>query len=151
MPVHVLCNHTARTSHLSPSHSYLCFVFNKTVALEIYPLAPPIFFFFFFNDPAPTEISPFPLHAALPISSMASSMRRWWPLSTIEQGAPFFRNLATSSIGFWVADRPMRCSGRPQTWSSRSRSSGSTDRKSTRLNSSHSQISYAVFCLKKKK
>src|SRR2546427_4045127 len=29
--------------------------------------------------------------------------------------------------------------------------SGWTDRKSTRLNSSHSQISYAVFCLKKKK
>src|SRR2546430_11376731 len=28
---------------------------------------------------------------------------------------------------------------------------GPTDRKSTRLNSSHSQISYAVFCLKKKK
>src|SRR5688572_32109644 len=28
---------------------------------------------------------------------------------------------------------------------------GSKDRKSTRLNSSHSQISYAVFCLKKKK
>src|SRR5688572_32255889 len=28
---------------------------------------------------------------------------------------------------------------------------GSPDRKSTRLNSSHSQISYAVFCLKKKK
>src|SRR5688572_32732798 len=29
--------------------------------------------------------------------------------------------------------------------------SGNLDRKSTRLNSSHSQISYAVFCLKKKK
>src|SRR2546430_13161878 len=29
--------------------------------------------------------------------------------------------------------------------------SGAVDRKSTRLNSSHSQISYAVFCLKKKK
>src|SRR2546427_8355509 len=29
--------------------------------------------------------------------------------------------------------------------------SGAGDRKSTRLNSSHSQISYAVFCLKKKK
>src|SRR2546427_5462228 len=28
---------------------------------------------------------------------------------------------------------------------------GAVDRKSTRLNSSHSQISYAVFCLKKKK
>src|SRR5256886_9086355 len=36
--------------------------------------------------------------------------------------------------------------------SSRSRPSGTPpDRKSTRLNSSHSQISYAVFCLKKKK
>src|SRR5438270_10570934 len=31
------------------------------------------------------------------------------------------------------------------------RSGGREDRKSTRLNSSHSQISYAVFCLKKKK
>src|SRR2546430_9186830 len=30
-------------------------------------------------------------------------------------------------------------------------SAGGEDRKSTRLNSSHSQISYAVFCLKKKK
>src|SRR2546430_12625870 len=36
-------------------------------------------------------------------------------------------------------------------WSFTSRVSGtSSDRKSTRLNSSHSQISYAVFCLKKK-
>src|SRR5438270_9618700 len=35
-------------------------------------------------------------------------------------------------------------------WRQRERSS-TTDRKSTRLNSSHSQISYAVFCLKKKK
>src|SRR5580692_12409606 len=36
-------------------------------------------------------------------------------------------------------DHPQAPGGRPQ------------DRKSTRLNSSHSQISYAVFCLKKKK
>src|SRR5688572_31820252 len=36
-----------------------------------------------------------------------------------------------------------------QEWSSKRTHSG--DRKSTRLNSSHSQISYAVFCLKKKK
>src|SRR2546421_8030764 len=33
----------------------------------------------------------------------------------------------------------------------RSRSTDEEDRKSTRLNSSHDQISYAVFCLKKKK
>src|SRR2546430_3970152 len=37
-------------------------------------------------------------------------------------------------------------------WSRQYITEGSkTDRKSTRLNSSHSQISYAVFCLKKKK
>src|SRR5256886_7216620 len=34
---------------------------------------------------------------------------------------------------------------------SKSRRGFAEDRKSTRLNSSHSQISYAVFCLKKKK
>src|SRR2546430_8089423 len=34
---------------------------------------------------------------------------------------------------------------------SRARQAADRDRKSTRLNSSHSQISYAVFCLKKKK
>src|SRR5256886_7784386 len=36
-------------------------------------------------------------------------------------------------------------------WSPSSGSNRSEDRKSTRLNSSHSQISYAVLCLKKKK
>src|SRR6516165_12275185 len=39
----------------------------------------------------------------------------------------------------------------PGTTRCRRRASCSTDRKSTRLNSSHSQMSYAVFCLKKKK
>src|SRR5688572_31335401 len=46
--------------------------------------------------------------------------------------------------------------GRPVEQTARHRegiepSAGLGDRKSTRLNSSHSQISYAVFCLKKKK
>src|SRR3989440_2265228 len=36
-------------------------------------------------------------------------------------------------------------------WTCKSASQNNTDRKSTRLNSSHDQISYAVFCLKKKK
>src|SRR5256886_4564954 len=40
---------------------------------------------------------------------------------------------------------------RPQVWPLRERTrAGCPDRKSTRLNSSHSQISYAAFCLKKK-
>src|SRR2546421_4421473 len=42
----------------------------------------------------------------------------------------------------------VRCSRR---WATSPRSSTALDRKSTRLNSSHDQISYAVFCLKKKK
>src|SRR2546430_4524684 len=36
-------------------------------------------------------------------------------------------------------------------WATTSIATSTADRKSTRLNSSHSQISYAVFCLKKKK
>src|SRR2546422_3099935 len=48
---------------------------------------------------------------------------------------------------------PPRCTGRPSKKACASRRSRSTDRdrKSTRLNSSHGYISYAVFCLKKKK
>src|SRR5207249_10601298 len=46
--------------------------------------------------------------------------------------------------------RPRRLSGRRRSTSSRSSCSAQRDRKSTRLNSSHVSISYAVFCLKKK-
>src|SRR6266511_4613443 len=81
------------------------------------------FFFFFFNDPATTEIYTLSLHDALPISSRSR------PTST-----------ATSR-------RPART----REWRSPPRSSTGQDRKSTRLNSSHVKISYAVFCLKKKK
>src|SRR5689334_23666758 len=41
--------------------------------------------------------------------------------------------------------------GSPQERAPAGREAGGSDRKSTRLNSSHSSISYAVFCLKKKK
>src|SRR5438270_10554211 len=49
-----------------------------------------------------------------------------------------------------VDDHPLRRGGRLLSGDTR-RDLGPQDRKSTRLNSSHSQISYAVFCLKKKK
>src|SRR2546430_7815768 len=56
------------------------------------------------------------------------------------------RNVLPEARSFTMAPSPFSC---------RSKSSTSFhidgDRKSTRLNSSHSQISYAVFCLKKKK
>src|SRR2546430_6072826 len=78
--------------------------------------------FFFFNDTATTEIYTLSLHDALPISTSARAQRK----RRTHPGARF--------------------AGRLQTHWPRANS----DRKSTRLNSSHSQISYAVFCLKKK-
>src|SRR2546430_10573113 len=84
-------------------------------------ICPPYcFFFFFFNDTATTEIYTLSLHDALPISSITN----------------------------YVGQLPMRMKRLSPNWP---RSTvWSLDRKSTRLNSSHSQISYAVFCLKKK-
>src|SRR2546427_6125581 len=53
--------------------------------------------------------------------------------------------LNTPNLGrFFLSGKVVLEDGTPLTESA-------TDRKSTRLNSSHSQISYAVFCLKKKK
>src|SRR5690349_23029707 len=53
------------------------------------------------------------------------------------------RSTATSCGSHWSSPRPGRSGPRSIT--------GCRDRKSTRLNSSHVEISYAVFCLKKKK
>src|SRR2546430_9600535 len=72
----------------------------------------------------------------------------------------FFNDTATTEIytlslhdalPIWTAAAPRRVRRRKARRTSRSGSSAELDRKSTRLNSSHSQISYAVFCLKKKK
>src|SRR5216684_7879494 len=81
------------------------------------------FFFFFFNDTATTEIYTLSLHDALPISGFA----RW--------------AICADSIAVRARE-----GGRVAAFDGASR-----DRKSTRLNSSHGYISYAVFCLKKKK
>src|SRR5256885_7532316 len=88
-------------------------------------------FFFFFNDTATTEIYTLSLHDALPIS------RR--------DGRPPMAR-ATQRTG--PGNAGWRCAG---VRSARARSRPRIDRKSTRLNSSHLVISYAVFCLKKKK
>src|SRR6266436_8848845 len=78
-------------------------------------------FFFFFNDTATTEIYTLSLHDALPIS-----------LGRVERVIGPGEQLQ-GIRGPFQRDQPER------------------DRKSTRLNSSHGYISYAVFCLKKKK
>src|SRR3712207_7902648 len=77
--------------------------------------------FFFFNDTATTEIYTLSLHDALPILRRALASA----VAGLLREADEVRELAAS-----VEDE--------------------LDRKSTRLNSSHANISYAVFCLKKK-
>src|SRR5215211_8853378 len=79
------------------------------------------FFFFFFNDTATTEIYTLSLHDALPICRLSAAGRAGRCPETGPRSAPSPRRLVPA------------------------------DRKSTRLNSSHTVISYAVFCLKKKK
>src|SRR2546430_13697746 len=96
-------------------------------------------FFFFFNDTATTEIYTLSLHDALPISGL--------PQSADERARCLGRRAAQgdSHLG---CHRRRSCRGRGGRYRARD---SARDRKSTRLNSSHSQISYAVFCLKKKK
>src|SRR5689334_3197573 len=66
------------------------------------------------------------------------------------------RYLTSTHIGTWAMDKMIRFAllprgGDPVLWDFGSgRRRAAADRKSTRLNSSHSSISYAVFCLKKK-
>src|SRR5206468_7522421 len=78
------------------------------------------------------------------------------PRSTLFPYTTLFRSHARahSAGGRRARDRSRR-SGRiadaPDATRRRARRAGPQDRKSTRLNSSHDQISYAVFCLKKKK
>src|SRR5206468_12128657 len=86
-------------------------------------------FCFFVNRPAATEIYTLSLHDALPISRLASLC------------VP----RATFSPEGTERARAQRAARGPANLLA------AQDRKSTRLNSSHDQISYAVFCLKKKK
>src|SRR5258707_5278483 len=55
------------------------------------------------------------------------------------------------SVLEWVATPGIGASGRPPLGDAGPGEQPAQDRKSTRLNSSHANISYAVFCLKKKK
>src|SRR5437870_12994168 len=82
-----------------------------------------LLFSFFFNDPSTTEIYTLSLHDALPIFLLASVCKR---CLTVVSDLSFAGLVDTTGCG-------------------------DQDRKSTRLNSSHVAISYAVFCLKKKK
>src|SRR5690349_24770770 len=85
---------------------------------------------FFFTDPATTEIYTLSLHDALPIYRVVRARHR------IGRELDLARALQRPHAQERLRNR---------------RSDDEEDRKSTRLNSSHVEISYAVFCLKKKK
>src|SRR3712207_8215691 len=93
------------------------------------------FLFFFFNDTATTEIYTLSLHDALPICSHLREGGRSLVVGPHQRRRRPARAHAGCGHGVPV-DQP---AGRRR-----------ADRKSTRLNSSHANISYAVFCLKKK-
>src|SRR3712207_7226261 len=96
-------------------------------------------YFFFFNDTATTEIYTLSLHDALPIYLTRPKLKFVdEPVQTIK-----FLDDPGGGPKLKVLDDPV------QTVKFLDDSGG--DRKSTRLNSSHANISYAVFCLKKKK
>src|SRR5947207_9966264 len=88
---------------------------------------------FFFNDPAPTEIYTLSLHDALPICCESDISSQ----DNVSRYSARGNRIATiqwcKARNFLLICKKFR------------------DRKSTRLNSSHTVISYAVFCLKKKK
>src|SRR2546430_8306348 len=131
--------------------SFCSFFSISTASSELNPLPQNYSFFFFLNDTPPTEISPLPLHAPLPIfhrpdgvpghahvgqgrAALHASARG------VRRGAPLRRNVAgLLRRNRHQADRRNRLHG--------DAAHLHRDRKSTRLNSSHSQISYAVFCL----
>src|SRR5258708_32892433 len=91
------------------------------------------FSFFFFNDTATTEIYTLSLHDALPICI------DYGPSCRVRAEEAEKRALQQCKRGGARGKR------------ARKLRTTSLDRKSTRLNSSHQIISYAVFCLKKKK
>src|SRR3712207_8247722 len=97
--------------------------------------------FFFFNDTATTEIYTLSLHDALPICEALLRGRvsdpRWLDEEEMAAWLPLVQlvHLLPQAL-----DKQLR----------EGAGISHVDRKSTRLNSSHANISYAVFCLKKK-
>src|SRR5947199_7232585 len=112
--------------------------------MNIFNISSLFFLFFFFNDTATTEIYTLSLHDALPISVIRLRPRARGArvgggvgAAGVARGSPRARRARRMPL---CVPRGLRVA-----------LLGDGDRKSTRLNSSHLGISYAVFCLKKKK
>src|SRR5690348_17787687 len=96
-----------------------------------------MFSFFFFIVTSTTEIYTLSLHDALPIFSVSGRMGAIAGSGLFDLSTLFGKSDADNRQFLQVPRFVARIDG--------------LDRKSTRLNSSHPSISYAVFCLKKKK
>src|SRR5436305_11278170 len=109
----------------------------------------PIHSFFFFNDTATSEIYTLSLHDALPISRADLISDKYLKDIRAKLDADAFNDAAAA-----LAEHPPLAPSfeeQRQKLISELDRRHLEDRKSTRLNSSHVRISYAVFCLKKKK
>src|SRR5437868_13150888 len=103
---------------------------------------------FFFHAPSPSEIYTLSLHDALPISQYFVDI-------VINRFGKAFIDEQLMTAGNYYGDDDDDDWGNDDNNNNNNNNSGygnyGRDRKSTRLNSSHVSISYAVFCLKKKK
>src|SRR5207302_9768980 len=105
----------------------------------------------FFTPTATPVISTLSLHDALPICATASAVSR--PDAVICSATFCGQETSTPAISNGLANSAQSEATKQTTgWTGTSAASGSgasapLDRKSTRLNSSHVKISYAVFCL----
>src|SRR5256885_8017223 len=108
------------------------------------------FFFFFLNNPPTPKISPLPLHAALPILGEEQQRKARGDDRPVVEGAAA-RLPAPGAVGLLGPDEVAAADLVPVVPAEEALAGEPADRKSTRLNSSHLVISYAVFCLKKKK
>src|SRR2546422_11283199 len=130
------------------SHSRPCYLLTTVFfsfffsfhSLHDYPLL--ISFFFFFNDTATTEIYTLSLHDALPILTAYAHLKKFnQEINKLAREEQYRRGTYEIDLMPDSGSHPVR-KGELIAYTG--------DRKSTRLNSSHGYISYAVFCLKKK-
>src|SRR3712207_8028355 len=96
---------------------------------------------FFYNDTATTEIYTLSLHDALPICTFGP-----YRLTPTFCTPYCFRSAERSALS---SEYDLKSELEQPAASARQQSRAAADRKSTRLNSSHANISHAVFCLKK--
>src|SRR2546421_5836257 len=108
---------------------------------------PALLFFFFFNDTATPEIYTLSLHDALPISRRFGAPTPGSPGADDSMQVRIPRPPHWGGYRLWADAVELWVQGEARI---HDRALWTRDRKSTRLNSSHDQISYAVFCLKKK-